>query len=577
VGAGRGRQARWRPTLDRQRVDVALAGMGLGAGDEETAPIGRQLDRRDLPRPAVSWRAGVRRRRRVDHVQVHPAVPLRQEPQRPLVGQPPESRRPAEPADLANPRLVVQVVEQARLTRAGLEADEPPVLVVGRAHRHDDVRPVRRHDGHRPPHLAGALPAAAIAGARRWWSGGSAGEVAEVGPRARARAKVEDRQAARLLGIADARPGNDVFDVRRLGDVVGHAGGARGRRAFGDQQEHVRPRGREHRISDPLTFGELEARHGPAFSRASRASRRAACSRTWSMSARSSCLRNVWLSVGLGSGRFGPTSTSCSTRSPSAAATGTMKRLLSRVNVTCVSPRAQRGLVSAPDVRVIMRRVRATVSTSTMSPSGAAITRARRLSHVPPTGGASRRSSSVSRRGAASPASVGPRGGFLVAGRAPFEVQRRRVARPPQARWRVADEAGPRMMLSTVSAKRVDVGGAGRPSGRLTEAWFRSAWMGATRSATTAITVRGLRMRPRGERQRKVSAARASGRGRFGRLVYNLRTCLLPPPSTLEAPSRVRRVPRHREPSGEAGAVAPSSWRVPRCRSSRSAPRPRPS
>jgi hypothetical protein len=73
--------------------------------------------------------------------------------------------------------------------------------------------------------------------------------------------------------------------------------------------------------------------------------------------------------------------------------------LLSRVNVTADSRRAQRGFASFPVVRVIWRRVPATVSSRTMSPRSTNSTRRCALSQRPFTGGARRRSSSVSLRG----------------------------------------------------------------------------------------------------------------------------------------------------------------------------------
>jgi len=119
--------------------------------------------------------------------------------------------------------------------------------------------------------------------------------------------------------------------------------------------------------------------------------------RVCSISFCSSALTNFWLSVSRGSRLRGWTSVSWVSSPPSS---GTRNRLLSRVKVTADSRRAQRGLASLPVVRVIWWRVPATVSSMTISPRSMKSTRRRAASHRPATGGAVRRSSSESLRGA---------------------------------------------------------------------------------------------------------------------------------------------------------------------------------
>jgi len=64
--------------------------MHLGAGDEELLPVGRQGERFDLPlalgQLPRGWLAGAR----VEAVEMHPAVPLREKPQVLLIRQPAE-------------------------------------------------------------------------------------------------------------------------------------------------------------------------------------------------------------------------------------------------------------------------------------------------------------------------------------------------------------------------------------------------------------------------------------------------------------------------------------------------------
>ena len=94
-----------------------------------------------------------------------------------------------------------------------------------------------------------------------------------------------------------------------------------------------------------------------------------------------------WLSVSRGSGRRGPTSVNCVRSESPLPSTGAMKRFPSRTQVMCVSLRAHRGFDSAPDVRVICRRVPDCASTTTTSPASTKRTLRRALSHRPPAAG----------------------------------------------------------------------------------------------------------------------------------------------------------------------------------------------
>ncbi len=120
------------------------------------------------------------------------------------------------------------------------------------------------------------------------------------------------------------------------------------------------------------------------------------------MSVSVSALMNFWLSVSLSSRLRGPMSvnwTISPALSAALASSGTRNRLLSRVKVTAVSCRAQRGFDSSAVVRVMFRRVLATESTIAMSPSSANSTRRWAASQTPLGGGAVRRSASDSFRG----------------------------------------------------------------------------------------------------------------------------------------------------------------------------------
>jgi hypothetical protein len=127
-----------------------------------------------------------------------------------------------------------------------------------------------------------------------------------------------------------------------------------------------------------------------------------------------------------------------------------MKRLLSRMNVTWLSPFAQRGLDSLPVVRVTSMRLCATVSMMTMSPRSTPRMRRRLASHWPLAGGAIRRSASVRRFG------VPPsRPTTHVDGWSSFGISHSKYSSfesPDQRRLfgGLPTSSGPRMMLSTV-------------------------------------------------------------------------------------------------------------------------------
>ncbi len=92
---------------------MALAGMDLGTDEVELLPILRQADFRDLPPPRRQLTCGRVRLRSVDRVQMHPTVAFRQEPQVLFVGGKPERLARAEAADVADPRVVMQRVDDS--------------------------------------------------------------------------------------------------------------------------------------------------------------------------------------------------------------------------------------------------------------------------------------------------------------------------------------------------------------------------------------------------------------------------------------------------------------------------------
>ena len=118
--------------------------------------------------------------------------------------------------------------------------------------------------------------------------------------------------------------------------------------------------------------------------------------------------------------------------------------MLSRVKVTAVSRRAQRGFASLPVVRVILRRVPAHRIEQDDVAAGRRRARAGApCPSAPLTGGALRRSSSVSLPRLAAVARDDPRRRLVVAGTAPLEVQARRIAGPAQPGRRIADQLRP--------------------------------------------------------------------------------------------------------------------------------------
>ena len=143
------------------------------------------------------------------------------------------------------------------------------------------------------------------------------------------------------------------------------------------------------------------------------------------------------------------------------------------MKVTCVSFFAQRGLPSGAAVRVRARRVWATVSMRTMSPSwtvedaamGVVPLRAAAAAEAAApaataAGGRRRELAFVVGQLARLAAFTGdhPGGGFLVLRLTPLEIEPLRVAGPAQAGGRIADELGP--LHDAVDAQREGPGGA---------------------------------------------------------------------------------------------------------------------
>jgi hypothetical protein len=115
--------------------------MHLGAGDVELLPSRASDALGDLPlarRQLLRLRRGIGD---VERVEVHPAVALREEPHALVVGQELDARRSEAAARLANPRIVVQRVDDAGLAGVGIDGDVPAVLVVGRARARDRSLP----------------------------------------------------------------------------------------------------------------------------------------------------------------------------------------------------------------------------------------------------------------------------------------------------------------------------------------------------------------------------------------------------------------------------------------------------
>ena len=162
IRAGHGRNLRARTAVDRQRVEMPLAGMLFARGDVELLAVAGNLRRRDLPFARSQLNRLCAFDRHVERVEVHPAVALGEEPDAFVVGQELDGRRPkAASAAFPHPRIVVQQVDDARLARFRVERDVPPILVLRRARRRDHVLPVVGDRGHRPADipLGGRRPA----------------------------------------------------------------------------------------------------------------------------------------------------------------------------------------------------------------------------------------------------------------------------------------------------------------------------------------------------------------------------------------------------------------------------------
>ncbi len=248
VGAGRGRQPGPRPAIDRQRVDVAVAGIGFRRNDQEARPVRRQLRVGDLPGAARQLPRRRIRRRQIGDVEVHPAVALRQEPQprRPR-HEAHRRRRRARLIEGADPGRVLQVFDDASAAWSRPERGDVAVLVVGGDDDRGGVTPVARHDRQAPQQRTG--PRINLGAAERH--------------RALAlRGQVDRDQAAPLLRVADVAAPGQQFRIARRGNVGRDVGAVRRCRLVHDQGVGDLAVVGEHEVVDRLALADGDARHG---------------------------------------------------------------------------------------------------------------------------------------------------------------------------------------------------------------------------------------------------------------------------------------------------------------------------
>ena len=124
-------------------------------------------------------------------------------------------------ADLADPRVIVQRVENARLARVRVDRHEPAVFVVIAPRARNRHRAVFRNERRAP-----ADPALLA-------------REAGVGPHRLARLEVHDGQQAPVLRVSDHRARRNVFDVAGFGDVIGHRRPLGGVGTLDDDDEHM--------------------------------------------------------------------------------------------------------------------------------------------------------------------------------------------------------------------------------------------------------------------------------------------------------------------------------------------------
>ncbi len=251
-----GREFRPLPAVDRQRVEVPLARVALAGGEIEALPVSRERDGRNLE-PAARQRArscvGLRR---VHDVQVHPAVLLRGEVELLLVRQEPGVA--GAEASVEHPGVVANRVDDPHLAALRIDCDDPAILEVGCPAPCNRQPPVSREEGHAPVHFAVHFLAVAALGGRLHHLP-LPGEPG-IGPHGPARLQVEDGQAAPALDVAHVRPAGDHLAVRRLGDVVRRIRVLRPGRPLGHQEKHVLAVGRQRLVGHRLPLLDLEDR-----------------------------------------------------------------------------------------------------------------------------------------------------------------------------------------------------------------------------------------------------------------------------------------------------------------------------
>ena len=245
--AGRRRQSRAGAAVDRQRVDLAIAGVGLGRRDQELRAVGRELRVGDLPGAARELARRRLRRGEIGDVEVHPAVALGQEPEPRRAGhEAHRGRRRAGLVEGADPGGVLHVLDDPRRAGRRAEGDDVAMLVVG---RDDDGRGVAAVGGHHrqaPEERTGARIDLGAAQRHRGVA---------------LRRQIHGHQPPAVLRVADVAPAGQQLRIARSRDVGRDVGAARRRRLVDDQRVGHRALVREHQIVDRLPLADGQADH----------------------------------------------------------------------------------------------------------------------------------------------------------------------------------------------------------------------------------------------------------------------------------------------------------------------------